>query len=308
MAISNIPIDELNGFSKRLAILAREHGLGNPEKLAEALYENAECEVIIRPRERKNSEGKKIKSETKEKNAIKRAIQYHYEEEDAYKIQSTYMYAYSILFDCSLDYLYGKSDIRTSDIVVRDICEKTGLSEKAVINLMEFRKSNEYIDDDELKYSDWWSELLGGEDFKKIPDVWFVYADIILQLKVLKSPPKSKWSDEDMVKKYYDLFPGLGNIVPMEEILSPDEETKKHERVKEKEREYQKKEETRLGAFYEMLSCVERILNKYTEKYVDKQYPDYIDKQNQAEYDSLKKFSEYLYSLKDKMENTDFNG
>lgn len=45
-------------------------------------------------------------------------------------------------FDVSTDYLLGKSDVQTSDITIKGICEYTGLSEKTVEKLSTFAEYN----------------------------------------------------------------------------------------------------------------------------------------------------------------------
>ena len=256
MAINNIKIEEFRGFSKRLATLAREYGLGKPEDLANALYENKECRKIVKPRERKNKDGKIEKSPTKEKEAIKRAIQYHYEEEDAYKIQSTYMYAYSIIFNCSLDYLYGKTEVMSSNLEVADICKKTGLSEdsvKALIETTEANKGNE----SGFSLPAWWSELMSGDSFYMLPMAWLSYADRIVQLYDIDK--KAKALKKTSEKKGIDSF-----LMNMQDMKADTLFKIRHE-----------KEDSTMGAYHKMMSYVEGFLSQYAKEWAEKQHPEY---------------------------------
>lgn len=288
MAIANINIDEFHGFSKRLAILSREHNWGNPEDLANALYDNKECRRIIKPRERKNKDGIIQKSSLSEKNAIKRAIQYHYNETDAYKIQSSYMYAYSIIFNCSLDYLYGKTAIKSTNLEVCNICTKTGLSENAVETLIKSQKQNEYLDDN-LTYSMWWSLLLQEESFQKLPQAWHSYANLVLEIMVLKDPPKPSRPVKEIINEALEMYPGLGKF------LSPDLDVANTETEESHFRELkqiQEKEDSKLGAFYKMLIYIEALMNKHAEDWANIMYPGYTDRQNKQILDFLRRIKE----------------
>ena len=122
MAIENISIEELPAFGRRLMELAREKEIGSPLLLAEALYHS--YRDLVEPAQRKNKHGKVVKDSKHDIEAIKRMVQRHFNEENAYNIQSKYLYAYSMLFDCSLDFLYGNTKVRCCDLEVRDICNK----------------------------------------------------------------------------------------------------------------------------------------------------------------------------------------
>ena len=111
---------------------------------------------------------------------IMKNIQIHLNTEDAYEVNSRYMYAYSTIFDCSYDYLYGRSEIMTADLDVRDICNKTGLSEKAVVNLVE--RHQDEIESSGFSVIEWWSELLYDIPFTAIPMAFMAYASRLVEL------------------------------------------------------------------------------------------------------------------------------
>lgn len=107
MAITNIPLNELPSFGRRLMELAIEKECATPILLARALYEA--CQDLVEPAIRRNKRGKIVKDEQHDIDAIRRMVQRHFNAENATDVQSNYLFAYSKLFNCSLDYLYGVS-------------------------------------------------------------------------------------------------------------------------------------------------------------------------------------------------------
>lgn len=180
MAFAGYTMDEFHGFSKRLVQLAREKNIGEPKLLAEELYNNYPS--LIEPAQRKNKYGKIVKDRKHDIDAITRMIQNHFTEENAYNVQSKYLYAYSQLFDCSLDYLYGVSPVKSCDCEVKDICSKLHLSESAVINLMEGYDQNSEV----FSPTRCWSEVLSSELFFKAPEAWLHYSMKVLQYRDLE--------------------------------------------------------------------------------------------------------------------------
>lgn len=47
-------------------------------------------------------------------------------------------------FNVSTDYLLGKSDVQTSDTTIKDICEYTGLSEKALHKIKSWNETDDF--------------------------------------------------------------------------------------------------------------------------------------------------------------------
>lgn len=170
MAIKNIDTKELPTFGRRLMELANEREVGEPKLLAELLYE--ECKELVEPDKRKNKYGMIVKDYNHDISAIRRIVQQHFNEENAWKIQSPYMLAYSKVFDCSIDYLYGKTTVKRSDVELQDICAKTHLTEKAITRLQQ-----EYSDEvDVFSKSRIWIDILESDLFDKIPEDWFLYS------------------------------------------------------------------------------------------------------------------------------------
>lgn len=121
-------------FGKKLLELGEQHGWNSAADIGTALYENDSCFELVHPRDR---DKKHLVNREKDINAITRRVQEHIiPTKEAQGIPGNYMMAYSILFDCSLDYLFGKIDEVCPNAEVADISKKTGLSSKAVANLM----------------------------------------------------------------------------------------------------------------------------------------------------------------------------
>ena len=150
-------------FGLRLFRLGEGIERKGPAAIADALYENDVCFKTISPRGR----DKKYKvNKDKDIGAIMRRVQDHLELTNAYDVPSNYMYAYSILFDCSLDFLYGKIDVECPNLEVLDISKKTGLSTKVAQKLYELSK------DGESPIVDCWSAIMDSPLFDSVYKDW----------------------------------------------------------------------------------------------------------------------------------------
>ncbi len=254
--------EEYSGFGKRLFMAATAKGFSETRDLAEAL--DAKCHDIVQIREKKRN-AKPVDPLSK----IIRNIQLHLNTEDAYEIPSQYLYSYSLLLDCSLDYLYGRSKIMSSDLTVADMCEKTGLSEAAIINLVENVKN--CSDPDSFSFSAWWSELLSNSNFMSIPSVWYDYASRIVQLydidKKISAKQRAVKSEElsDFIMK----------------LIYEDEDQKTLKLIR------REKEDSTLGAYNKMMMHVDNILNKYADEWALKQHPQYDEMYYRSEINKL---------------------
>ena len=170
MSLKKIDINELPDFGGRLMTLARNINIGSPILLAEALYENHRD--LIEPGQRKNKNGKTVKDSQHDIAAITRMVQKHFGTEYAYDVQSKYLYAYSLLFNCSMDYLYGKTTITCCNLEIQELCEKMHIPEQVANNILESYDS----DPNTFSHASWWMDLLSGEEFNKIPKAWLQYS------------------------------------------------------------------------------------------------------------------------------------
>ena len=90
--LGNTSLEDLPSFGRKLMELAREHGIGTPSLLAEALYEKHQ--TLVEPAQRKNKNGKNVKDRKHDIAAITRMVQNHFNEEYAFNIQSKYLFAW----------------------------------------------------------------------------------------------------------------------------------------------------------------------------------------------------------------------
>lgn len=251
MAFKNLKLEELPKFGQRLMRLARENDIDTPAEIAQVLYER--CHELVKPGERKNKYGKVVKSEENDIKSIIKFVQAHLNEENAYNVQSKYMYAYSQLFDCSIDYLYGITQVRSQNLDIRQICEKTGLSEQAVINIVE-----NYDDDPEVfSMTLWWSKLLEDQTFYSIPMDWFMYS-----AKVMKG--------QDLQKKINAI-----DLALKEAKLDYITKTMHEMRRDTLEKLKPSIEDACYGAFGKMIRNIQNYLDDLTTDWVSKQHKEF---------------------------------
>ena len=167
MAIKN-RIDELSGFGLRLMGLMKINGNDSTPKLAAALYDAK----LITPKSTKNLEESESYQRVDAIESIKKMITKHLHSESEKNVQGEYIIAYCTLFNCSTDYLLGFTDVKSRDIDVRQICEKTGLSENAVLRLVNDTDSEIPIE----YYRECWSSLMESDLFDSLPGD-FISAD-----------------------------------------------------------------------------------------------------------------------------------
>lgn len=217
MALDIIDIPEEALFGKKLWQLSVDSGVGgSPTKIATALYENDECYQYVKPRSR---DKKHYENRKKDIDAIMKRVQDHlglthnlYNDESkckfAYDVPGDYMMAYSILFNCSMDYLYGLVEEKYPNAEIADIANKTGLSSKAIENLIESDEvyidkflntvyhygldpfCDAYDEADECisiaSKTTFWNTILESSLFDKIPEEWYRMACSLYTNKFIK--------------------------------------------------------------------------------------------------------------------------
>lgn len=265
MAFKNYKLEDFSGVGQRLMELARENELMTPAEIAQALYER--CYELVKPGERKNKYGKVVKSEENDIKAIIKFVQAHLNEKNAYNVQSKYMFAYSRLFECSIDYLYGITKVRSYDLDIRQICEKTGLSEHAVSNLVDHKP-----DDDTVAFSLslWWSKILEDEAFYGAPLDWIKYCIMVLESQDVKKRVNailhtSEDSEFDEIAKYLH---GMRAETLIKLRSAKDDEC--------------------YGALGKMIRNIENYLEKWATEWVSEQHKEFDEMFYQSEINKLK--------------------
>lgn len=153
MAFKTLNHDDETLFCNRLWKLMEAKGLDKPKALALELYRNG-----IIPVDSNSKDGDAIVD------SITRRIQEHLNQETTDKLQGRYVKAYCDYFKCSADYIFGNSQIKSGNIDIRNFCESSGLSEKAVQRLIEDLPIEEKSD-----LVGFWSKVLESNVFYGVP-------------------------------------------------------------------------------------------------------------------------------------------
>lgn len=242
--------EEYEGFSRRLYEVATMRDIKDINDLAEKLDKNSECKSLLNIRQRNRE------VPTNPLNAIVRNIQKHLNTSDPSKVHSSYMLAYSIVLDCSLDYLYGRSDIMSCDMEVADICSKTGLSEQAVLRLVE---RHDFDKDDECyHFSEWWSKFISSS-FETFPMAWLAFSNQILE----KNDLDKRISAIEKADADYQFEDSINQFLISEENQKTLRNLSRN------------KVDSIYGSFHKMMTIFEKELSEYAEAWADQQHPDY---------------------------------
>lgn len=160
--------DDMSLLNNRILSLMVEKGdsYNSARKLANALYEGRYFKDMEYHFDKGESDLKQKDIWRIEKHIIK-----HLNAIDVRKINGEYLTIYSQFFNCSTDYILGLTDVKTNNADIRHICEVTGLSEKAITNIVTI--NNDEISEIPLNiYNDLFSVLLGNENVDELRFDW----------------------------------------------------------------------------------------------------------------------------------------
>ncbi len=152
---------DLSDFGRKLLLLMDKKKCESPKELATALYEKKLVTV-------KSHSSDIYKARINAIGSIEKKIRAHIRAKDARCLQGEYVHAYCQFFCCSADFLFGYTEIESSNIDIRQICEKTGLSERAVKNLVEPTEYNVNA------CRGAWSAILESQLYTKVPEEWLM--------------------------------------------------------------------------------------------------------------------------------------
>jgi hypothetical protein len=147
--------NDMSLFKNRLWSLMGEE-YGSPKQLAKCLYDAGLVEV----KQRENFNDERI-DKNNAYGSIEKKIRKHCNLDTAREVQGEFILAYSQFFGCSADYLLGFTDIRTNNMDIQQICEKTKLSEGAVNRII-----------GSPVQTAWWSKLFETQLFIDLPAGW----------------------------------------------------------------------------------------------------------------------------------------
>ena len=154
--------DDLSAFGDRLRRLMAEKSL---HEVATAFYNTGLIKVTPRNSKKERTAFDKRDSAI---GSIEKRIREHLNADGPDCLQGEYVLAYCKYFNCSTDYLFGFTDVKSPDIDIRKICERTGLSEQAVTILCEHTETQ----NGQSEIHRCWSRLLEGDGFLRIPFDW----------------------------------------------------------------------------------------------------------------------------------------
>ncbi len=162
MALKN---DEtISAFGRRILELLDEM---SPRDLATIFYNTGLIKITSRKKwTEKEADDKKHSAIS----SIERRIREHIHADNPSCLQGEYVQAYCTYFHVSADYLFSYTDIKKPDMEVRAICEKTLLSEKAVLNLLHHDDA-ESADEKALR-NGCWSIIIESNLFWSLPKDW----------------------------------------------------------------------------------------------------------------------------------------
>lgn len=147
--------NDMSLFKNRLwSLMGEKHD--SPKQLAKDLYDAGLVEV----KQRENYNDERV-DKNNAYGSIEKKIRKHCNSDTARELQGEFILAYSQFFGCSVDYLLGFTDIRTNSMDIRQICEKTKLSEEAVKHII-----------DNPVQTAWWSKLFETSLFIDLPAGW----------------------------------------------------------------------------------------------------------------------------------------
>ncbi len=215
MALKND--DSISDIGKRLLDLMQEHGYQSPKELAKALLAHQLIHVKSR-KDRFNSperiQGNAVLSVEKK---IVRHIKTGLYGDDS----GEYMLGYCKLLNCASDYLLGLTPIKSADIEVRRICEKTGLDESAVSGFIKYKdydEENDFFPEHEC-IAGWWSYILSSDLLFSIPNDIRIASEEIQESYRLRSELQiAKWNNEHVADPDVDNEFFIGNELTAKRI------------------------------------------------------------------------------------------
>lgn len=130
-------IDDMSIFRNRIIFLMQENNIGSSKALAQKLYETNIITKML-----PSNSLYKLKTST-----IDKTIQKHLQDGNVPKelpdsLNAKYIQAYASVFNCSVDFILGNTHIQSPDPCIRDLCNRTGLNEKAVSTLLKMTDDN----------------------------------------------------------------------------------------------------------------------------------------------------------------------
>ena len=122
--------EDFSLFRNRIVFRMRTLGITSTKALAEKLYET---NLFRRTDSTGNISSFKVSSIDK---TIQKHLQFNIPNELPDSLNANHVQAYATTLDCSTDFILGNTNIISNDIYVQDLCNRTGLTESAISNLI----------------------------------------------------------------------------------------------------------------------------------------------------------------------------
>lgn len=123
-------IDDFSYLRNRISFRMRALGITSTKALAEKLQETG---LFKRTDHSGNVHLLKASSIDK---TIQKHFQYNIPNELPDSLTANHVQAYAIVLNCSTDFILGNTHTMSNDVCTRDLCKRTGLSEKAISHFL----------------------------------------------------------------------------------------------------------------------------------------------------------------------------
>ncbi|MEN6350988.1 MAG: hypothetical protein ABFD08_16530 [Syntrophomonas sp.] len=189
--------NDMSLFKNRLwSLMGQKYD--SPKQLAKELYDAG----LVKVKQRENFNAERV-DKNNAYGSIEKKIRKHCNSNTASEVQGEFILAYSQFFGCSADFLLGLTDIRTNNMDIRQICEKTKLSEEAAKRII-----------DSPVQTVWWSKMFETPLFIDLPSGWLhMLQELhIRHVKLKEAKPEQEIKDE---------LKEAGNLSPADLIMHP---------------------------------------------------------------------------------------
>lgn len=133
MAFRNLSSDEVTRFGSKLFSMMVDHNMDTPRKLATALYDAG----LVTVKTNTENLNDHFQNRSNAIGSIEKKIRKHLYADSPSCLQGEFVLAYCKFFDCSADYLFSNTSIKSGNSTIRDFCEATGLNENIVQKLVD---------------------------------------------------------------------------------------------------------------------------------------------------------------------------
>ena len=129
--ISEENINDMSIFRNRIIFLMQENNISTSKALAQKMYETNIITKML-----PSNSLHKLKISTIDKTIQKHLQDGNVPNELPDSLNAKHVQAYASVFSCSVDFILGNTHIQSADPCIHDLCNRTGLNEKAISTLL----------------------------------------------------------------------------------------------------------------------------------------------------------------------------